>query len=215
MAILAGRQDLKGESDSVWLAIKELGPNSRHCGIVYRGSDGHFYFVHLAFHFDLRNQLEDSTYKWSRVGLDADNQTVLAAFAMVLGGNGPTIPYGFNSDGIIFDPSTGKLAPPPSGRGLTCATFVLKFLETYGFHLLDSSTWLERPDDPAWRDWIVENIANYSKDPRHAESIIAAPLGLRIRPEEIIGAASRPFQEWPVSFDAALILANQVLAELA
>lgn len=215
MAILAGQLDLKDEADSVWLAIKEIGANSRHCGIVYRGSDGLFYFVHFAFHFDLRNQLEDSTYRWSRVGLDADNQTVLAAFAMVLGGNGPTIPYGFNSDGIIFDPSTGQLTPPPSGRGLTCATFILKFLETYGFQPLDTSDWLERPDDPAWRDWIIGNIATYSNDRSHAEAILAEPLGLRIRPEEIIGAASRPFNEWPILFDPAVVLANQVLAELA
>lgn len=199
------------------LGIKPIGPagdNQRHCGIIYRRTPQDLRFLHLAFHFDLRDDAFDRTYWWAPSGLDPVNQRILAAFASLILMGDPAIPYGFDSDGIVFDRTTGELYPPPVGKGLTCATFVLAVFRTYGFEPLLDTSWEARPDDAQWQQKILSWMEESNAATEHLDAIRAAGEALRYRPEEVVGCAVQAIEEWSIDYQRALALAAEVLADL-
>jgi hypothetical protein len=122
------------------------------------------------------------------------------------------IPYGFSYEGSAFNPD-GSFVPPPIGQGLTCSTFVVKVVSSAGFNLLDMTSWQGSDGDDEWRAKIVgwlEKCENVDKG--HIDALREDNNAMRIRPEHVIAAGiSDP---WPVGFDDANEIAQQVLAEL-
>jgi hypothetical protein len=197
------------------LGIKEIKANQRHCGVIYRPDAELVRFLHLAFHFDLKDEVLNGTYWWAPSGLDQENQRLLAAFAIVIAEGHPSIPYGFDMDGVIFDKASGALLPAPPGRGLTCATFVLAMFRTYGFEPLLSQSWEIRLEDDQWQAQILAYMQANGASPEHLEAIRSAEPNKRFRPEEVVGTATQQMDEWAIDYERALFLAAEVLEDMA
>lgn len=199
----------------IWVAIRKIDEGQNHCGLAYRREGDEIRLLHLAFHHDLRDEQLAAPYRRVSVGLDITNQLVIAGFAIAMAEAEPGIPYGFNDDGIVFDDETGELLEAPIGRGLTCATFVTALLSHLGYELIDRDSWPERETDADWRAHMIELVERYSGDADHADALRSSPFAARIRPEEVAGASTIEFGEWPVGYDRAHELAKEIVAELA
>lgn len=193
--------------------IKLNGPNTTHCGIIYRSIEaGPLFFIHFAEHFDLRVDKIDSTYFFEDFTLDESDCKFVAATCGAIALRNPKIPYGFNFRGVSIDPITGnfRLADPDSA--LTCATFVLVLLESSGFELLVFDEWPLGVNE----EWALNHIARieakgadrkYLRRLRSSLETIA-----RFRPEEVVGAC--PVTPWPVGFEGATEAAELLLNQL-
>ncbi len=184
-----------------------------HSGLLYKLPNSEPRILHLAFHHMLRDEPAALPFRWSDMGLDEDNKLVLATLLSRIAATEPAISYGFDSDGACFDAETGDLLPLPVGKGLTCATFVLAALRTYRYQLLDTASWPDRPEDREWEEAILNLLAHYAT-PDHVEAVRADAGAKRLRPDEVVGAATLSDDDWPVAFQCARGLADQVLADL-
>ena len=200
------------EVDHVGVVIRETA-NGFHSGLLYR-LDGDARILHLAFHYDLRDELAVAPYRWANLGLDDDNKVVLASYlAKVMAGN-PNIPYGFDLYGQVIDPATGDLLPAPGGNGLTCATFILAILRVLAHELITISDWPERTEDTAFQQRILEMLEGVADD-EHIDLVRQDVGAKRIRPDEVVGAAVLSSVEWPVGFASARELADKIISDLA
>ena len=184
-----------------------------HSGLLYQLPNSEPRILHLAFHHMLRDEPAALPYRWSDMGLDEDNKLVLATLLSRIAATEPRINYGFDSDGACFDPETGDMLPLPIGKGLTCATFIVAALRTYRFRLLDPATWPERPEDREWEEAILNLLAEYATAD-HVEAVRSSVGAKRLRPDEVVGAATLSDDYWPASFQSARGLADQILADL-
>lgn len=202
-------------NEHIWVAIRNFGGMQNHCGLAYRSEGNAICLLHLAFHYDLRNEQLSAPYRRVSIGLDTTNQLVVAAFAIAMAEAEPRIPYGFNDEGIVFDDDTGQLLEAPAGRGLTCATFVTAVLSHLGLEVIDRDSWPERETDADWRANMIGLVENNGGDAVHAEALRSNPVAARIRPEEVAGASAVDFAEWSVAYDRAHELAEKIVTELA
>lgn len=194
--------------------VIEPTPHGYHSGILYCLPDGQSRVVHLAFHHDLRDEEATLPFRWAHINLDEDNKILLAYLVSRIKGSGTLIPYGFDASGICFDPASGQLLPAPSGKGLTCATFILAALRTYGYELVDALSWPERPEDQGWQQEMIEYLKGISSCD-HINALQGDVGASRFRPAEVVGAAVVDADMWPVNFSKASELAEQVIADLA
>ncbi|WP_417733483.1 hypothetical protein [Roseovarius sp.] len=199
----------------IWVAIRNIQGVQNHCGLAYRREGDVIHLLHLAFHYDLRDEILTTPYRRVSIALDITNQLVVAGLAIAMAGAKPGIPYGFNDDGIVFDDETGQLLEAPAGRGLTCATFVTALLSHFGLELIDRESWPERETDADWRAQMIEQVEAHSGDAVHADALRSNPIAARIRPEEVAGASAVEFAEWSVAYERAHELAEKIVAELA
>ena len=195
-------------------AIKEVGAGQRHCGALYSPNDDEVRFLHLAFHYDLRNELLNATYWWAKSGLQPENQMIMAALACNIAEADPPIPYGFDMQGNIFDPGSGELQPGPPGTGLTCASFVLAMLKTYGFEPIDFSKWSTRDEDAQWQARILAAMQQNGASEQHINAVRDGSVALRFRPEEVVATSSQDADNWPYEQDQAVKLAQEVLDDM-
>ena len=182
-----------------------------HCAFLCRPDDENPMLVHLAWHHELRRDAPDDRYLWADFAeLEFEDRRALVAYLSLIDATGD-LPYGLNSEGISFDPNTGRLQPHPEGRGMTCATFILSVLRAFDHDVVDADTWvIGRPGDAEWQALIVGSLSqNY---PEQAAAV-AGDLGcVRFRPDEVVGSAARP--GWPHDMAGAEALGAEVLSEL-
>lgn len=195
----------------VALGIKTVSDAQRHCGFLYKGDEVRF--LHLAFHFDLRDETAKADLGWVDCPIDGINQQVLAVYLSKLASNAGTIPYGFDASGSVFDPISGDYIAPPPGKGLTCATFISALLKSLGYNIVDLDTWPVRSEDDAFIDYIIRTLRQINADDAHISGVKASLPAKRLRPEEVVGAI--PEQPWPVAFQVAEVNAKEVITELA
>lgn len=122
------------------------------------------------------------------------------------------IPYGVDFTHDAFDRDTGVWLHGPTGRGLTCASFVVAVLAAAGFSFLDVATWSAREDDKPWVEKIC-GLLESNGAPEQAEHIRKNERGIRLRPAEVAGGAREPSPEWKVPFQRAVERASEVEAE--
>jgi hypothetical protein len=122
------------------------------------------------------------------------------------------IPYGVDFTHDAFDPQTGRWLHGPTGRGLTCATFVVAVLSAAGFPFVNVATWSARPDDQQWVEKICNLLIEHAA-PEQAEHIRANEAGVRLRPAEVAGAAREPASARPVAFAKAVERSAEVQTE--
>jgi len=214
MPILEAANCSHAEVEHVGVAILETQPGKFHCGFLLRLEDEPPQILHLAFHHRLRLSDAELPYRWADVGLDIVNKRVLAGQLYQLKDGSPNVPYAFDAEGIAFDPETGALSPPPVGKGLTCATFLVAALLSFGYPaLVDETTWPHRDEDAQWQADIVQTLAQFAS-PNHVELVMQQVGATRIRPDEVVGAATLSELNWPVAFLDARALADQVIEDL-
>ncbi|WP_144435578.1 hypothetical protein [Roseovarius atlanticus] len=215
MPVLNGPGSSLEESHYLGVAIKNAGGDQNHCGLLYRLDDGEVRMLHLAFHFDLRDDEWRPDYCCAPVGFELENQLVVAAFANAVANAEPNVPYGFDANGMVFDRSSGELLEAPAGKGLTCATFVLALLRTLGFEPLDEASWPVRDDDEEWQAKILELMKANDANEDHIEAVTRNGQSKRFRPEEVVGASITDSDEWSIEFDKAQEIAQKVLEDIA
>ena len=108
----------------------------------------------------------------------------------------------------------------PDEGGLTCATFVAEVLAALGHPAVNWETWEpNRPGDLEFREARLseyERAPHTSITPERVREMRAQDPFYRLRPEEIAAAATRPpVDQWPVAYEDATTLAQEVLRRFA
>lgn len=176
------------EIEGVGIAIDKSGA---HVGIVYRDDGARLRLSHLAADFDFRDVDYANNYFCGSSALDALNQQHLAVWIEELPKIGNRIPYGFDPAGVEFDPISGVLKPVPLGKGLSCATYVLRVFSANGFALLQEDTWIARSEDADAQRNIVARMQASGATPDRIHAI-GLGIGLaRFRPLEVAAGVLR------------------------
>jgi hypothetical protein len=198
-----------------WLgvAIRFVDGNRTHSGFLIKLDDQPTMLCHFAWHRDLRFFPPSNHYLWADAGLDQPNREYLAAWIGNLHQNAANIPYGLDANGSCFDRDTGQFLPLPVGKGLTCATFMIAVLKSLGYPFLKEDEWQPRRDDLEFQQAIVDALARDGADPAHIAGVQNDVGAKRFRPEEVVGAGTIP--DWPVGFQNARTVADQILLDLA
>jgi hypothetical protein len=203
-------------TQSIAIAIKEVAPGRWHTGILFRDEDEPLVgrFLHLAFHWDLRNNVAGVRESWVEVDLDDELKSSIAAMCRNIwlqNEIGQRIGYGprhtmarFNPDGVLNN---------GGDCGLTCATFVHALFRDAGALLLDLASWPERPDDEAFKAWVVEELGTRGVDDEYIQRVRAEPRSARLRPPEVAGAGA--VSSRPASFVQARVAADEIEVALA
>ena len=216
--VMVWRRDHASDINGVLgIGLQDAG---NHVGLIYRPSSSDAsVFLHLAWHLKLLSQsLSDARTRFGTLWLadsPLDEFSTLHVAAMahaIRERNIAGVIYGFNKLGVRFN-EEGSAVPPPLGRGLTCATFVLTIFECSGLTLLLENEWPIREDDPKFHRWVVSKMREYPEFVAHADAM-EHDVGkvCRFRPAEV--AAGAISNILPVSFATATAMAEQVLAQV-
>ena len=205
------------EINGVSVAIGRLDKRRRqqHTGIYYRSSNGTPKFLHLAWHYKLRNEEPQDEYLWLDSILDPINQTHLATICqLIFDSNVDGIPYGICIEGTDFA-RNGKFTAEEQHAGLTCATFVIQVFHSQGFRIIDFDKWKHRQSDKKWQRQILQTLElgvargkvlkEHIRDQRKKMQEGAA----RFKPEEAAVAIALPNP--PHGVEALKIPANKLL----
>ncbi len=202
------------EVDRLGVAICLTDPPRNHCGIIFQLDGEETKLIHLAWHARLKLESPGSEYIWSDVDLDKVNKSVLAAVFANMMRHAGEISYGIDSDMLCFEPD-GTYVAPPAGKGLTCATFIVATFLSQGYQIRDVSSWPDREDDVEWQKFIVETMKQYAWiSPEHIELVQNDIGAKRLRPDEVVAAASSSLDGWPATFTNAREIADQIVKQL-
>ncbi|GJE83864.1 hypothetical protein [Methylorubrum thiocyanatum] len=102
--------------------------------------------------------------------------------------------------------STGQHVETDPRYGLTCATYVAAALKGAGIDILDIATWVPRPGDDAWSEWVLGLLEEHA--PKRAEQLAGQKAPFRVRPDEMAAAASS--DRYPVTMNEAADAASHV-----
>lgn len=203
------------EIESLAISIYRPTPEQNHTGLFYRNDENFFRVLHLAFHFDLRDEEAKDDARCTPLSLDPTNQEIVAVFAGRVRDAEPRIPYGITQEGDCFD-RDGNYIRGPLGSGLTCATFITSMFKALSLPMIDETSWVARAEDQAWRDKIVKVMEDlrehYDIDQNHIERVRSDPVACRIRPEEV--AAAGTFAGWPARLEDIEELAKEIADSL-
>lgn len=191
------------------LAIRRVSPEQNHCGVLYQAPDGSTWITHLAWNYALRSSAVPPDYCWMPTTLDEPNCKLLAVLTERIRTADPAIPYGLDAEGISFDRETGAIELGRSGKGLTCAVFILALLRTHGLTLLEEGSWPSEANIE-WQERIVATLRESSPD--HAAAVEADIGCRRFSPGEVVGASA--IENWPVPFADAAAASLEVEAQL-
>jgi hypothetical protein len=200
-------------------------PHNTHAGILY-DDGGHWRLLHFAMH---RRLLNDPLYSaWQNLAsedvgfVDPDLhdglKTFLSQYCWYIGESerNRTIPYTFEDDPeLVFDIS-GHWSGLNDGRGLTCATFVLKVFQSVGMEVVDRSNWPITDDDRAAQ----RRLANYLRREGYGEqaAIIESEIVRkihRISPEQVAGAFLEDVSTWPTKHHCCIPNSKSVCCMVA
>lgn len=198
----------------VGLAIRNIEGDQRHIGILFRDDrTPDVTFLHLAFHRRLIAGSPNPTYSWIDPAIDARRLRHLATICRQLSAaNGQNIPYGFSTPNDWFDEDTLACLQGPSNVGLTCATFVLAAFRTGGLQLLHYEAWPHRAGDTDWQNHVIGLLQADDAPQEHIAAVRAEVGAVRVRPEEVGGAAM--LQERPSAYEAVIAQAARLLEVL-
>lgn len=183
------------------IIITHVGDEQLHCGIAYK-SEGQANALHLAWHYDLRDQPAQSLYShgyyFTLPAIDTIRQRVIAAKCRrIYRAKEQGIPYGLLYEGATFD-DDGILRLGGNEHGLTCATFVMAVYASCGITLCDYAAWPARREDGDWHASIIAMLRD-DVPPEHLYNLEQEIGCARFRPEEV--AASITFTDLPAPFD--------------
>ena len=189
---------------SIGFAIMRTGAHQWHVGMLYKINGHAARLRHLCWHLEVKDDdLCDFRYMWVDVAaLGPQNKRLLALRLSKVGKD--KVPYGvgFKEDGEYIDKKTLRYRKTVLGDGLTCATYVLEILQTFGHKPFVFSQWVATQPDIDWQKaTIAENEAKYPNDIAHFSAERSNIGGARFRPEHI--TASGKENKWPVSQESA------------
>lgn len=192
------------DASEVSIAVKCLGNNNFHCGLIYKNpEDGIAKFLHLAWHYDLRSEEIPAGYHWVVPKLHPTRQTIASAYFAHLYDRTKEHPikYGLMYNGKTQFTPTYEYIVGDDCSGLTCATFVLAAYKAVGVTLVDLLAWEERPSDQEWHEYIIDMLTKYGAESEHISRVKLEKGCARFRPSEV--TASLTFDPQPA--DSLLI----------
>lgn len=205
---------------SLGVVVRSVPPIDRstnfalHAGFLYKIDNAEPRISHLAWHYRLEDKPAEGPYLWANVGLDDVSCRVVAAWLADRRANPAQIPYGIDSAGVCFDSETQDFIPPPVGKGLTCATYIVAVLKHLGFPLLAEITWpRDRADDVSWQEAIVTSLSKDGASADHVAAVRADKGARRFRPAEVVGSATVT-DLWPIAFEEASRLATEIVKDV-
>jgi hypothetical protein len=198
----------------VAVAIGEPTSDQRHIGVMHRERNASFFFLHLAWHCDLRNDANRPAYLsvWVAPNVPSERQRTIAAFCRRVwrknekGG----IPYAFSNPQGALNPTSGAYLVGPSRLGLTCSSFVLAVLDAAGLQVADYASWpADRAGDREWQQTIIHQLESQQTQQAHIEHIRSEIGAMRFRPEEVAAATAQAPPA--IAFHRAAELGRQIL----
>jgi hypothetical protein len=192
--------------DQVAVAISH-GAFGGHIGLAFHAENEGARLLHLRFHQDLKvEEFPPAMPCWIAVAVNLPLQTSRHLVGMVryVAKQLPSINFGVNF--IVAKGSflpTGQYSPPAGSLGLTCATFITEIFRASGLTLISEGTWQPVPDNQEWVGEVITGLKRRGATESHVWAVSLSFRGLRVRPEEVGGAASAPFAQWPLDFNAA------------
>lgn len=184
-----------------------------HSAILYKIDNQPAMLLHLGWHNRLISDLPDSTYFWNQVDeIDEFNKHHLALQVQSVALKRPAIPYAFRSDKIVFSES-GDIVGLAPGLGLTCSTFIWKILESFGYDILDETTWPEGVNQEYYKILLARLAATRDVPPSHVDEVARQVGARRVSPVQVVGIVDRG--SWPSQFEGAEVVANEIIAEIA
>jgi hypothetical protein len=184
-----------------------------HLGVIYRDPNATLRLIHLAWHYDLRDEPAPKSYFWIDMRLDPDIAPLVAELCTLIARKykGTGLAYSIRPPGDRFDLTTGALLTP-KGRGFTCATFVTTLFGSVGCPLIKEEEWMPREEDREWLEQIICALEEGGADPQHIEAERADLPCVRFRPEEV--AAAGTSSELPVGFAYATRVGREIVERL-
>lgn len=188
--------------------------NQYHLGLMHRKLSQNFKgykHLHLAGHNDFRNDtFEDGRYLIIYPDLDLRLSRQVATLCRNIYNQNSygEMPYGFTIPRAWFELS-GDPKFDKGFVGLTCSTFVLSVFFSINIQLLLPHTWKCREDDREYQlMWVNFLFPKLEADQTHIRKVKKQIGNIRIRPEEVAGAALEAPP--PVEFDRAIALSKDI-----
>ena len=167
---------------------------------------------HLAWHYDLRNEIFDKmdylceSFKL----LEVNNKYLAASFGNIADINKCSIPYGIRMPIEGFG-DENRYIGTVDGEGLTCATFILSVLEKNGFNIIDKNSWEIREEDREWQENIIEGLKPKISDVYLANANEMIGQVVRFRPDEVFASGViDDVNKWPIEFQDAIRMASEI-----
>ncbi len=191
-----------------------FGGQTHHIGLLVRRTSTETTFVDLQWHHRVVERSPEPQCVSSKLDIPQERLLALRAFArnVIRHSKDRPIPYGIDFTQNAFERETGLWLHGPTGRGLTCATFVVAVLAAAGFPFLDVTTWTARQEDRAWVEKICQLLSEHGA-PEQADHIRGNEQGVRLRPAEVAGGAREPASAWSVTFARALERSTEIETE--
>ncbi|MFV3073157.1 hypothetical protein [Niveispirillum fermenti] len=197
-------------ADSIGFVIRRISGDQWHTGMLYI-HEGKARLRHLCSHNHLEDEpAEELHYLWTEVAAIGSINKRLIALRLGKGGKNK-VPYGvgFLDNGHYLDKQTLHYTKTELGMGLTCATYVMEILHTFGFKPFTISEWTPNDGDVHWQRSILQYFKQCHPDAeKHFETEQQNIGSPRFHPQHVTGAGHA--EEWPVSKTDAELLATQV-----
>lgn len=188
--------DVELAENQIAIAISD-GAFGSHLGIAYRLGDDKPVLLHLAFHKLLAQLAYPSVDPWLVyvMALEPSLASQLvgildAMFSRYQGATNGGIEYGINLydslRSISFD---AEYRPFGESDGLTCASFVAAIFEAMHIPLVDIATWEVDALNKVWGEAVICYLHAFGADSEHIDAVQKNNNGLRLRPDEVAGAA--------------------------
>lgn len=185
-----------------------------HVGVLHREDAGSVYCLHLAWHFDLRNEINHGMQAWIALPYPEDRSQAIAAYCRRVwrrqqknreDGRGVSYAFRYRESRPQID---GDILLGPTECGFTCATFVLLLFRAAAIELVDVAVWPPRSSDAEWHQRMLDLLRKYPPPQvshedleKHLERLKSEVGCARFRPEEVATAASR--EAYPVHHEDA------------
>lgn len=199
--------------DFVAVSFERADANQNHAGLCIREGTDPATLVELQWHHRLEVGPVREPVRLAVLDIDPLRLPAVVGYIRSVGLNPKDrIPYGVALPDDCFDATSGAWLLGPTGRGLTCATFVVAVLRATGLKMLDLGTWQLRADDEVWRQRIIAALRRDPANRQQADHIEREGTCARFRPEEVAGAGLVPASGWPVGFAEAVSRGATVVA---
>ncbi|WP_215405909.1 hypothetical protein [Vibrio gigantis] len=198
------------------VAIRKHLPDQLHMGVYCKSEKGES-IIHLLGNFRVDKSVSFDKYNYLNfVQLEDEDDVIhMISVAEAIQATKPCEVVYAPCGGGDFDVAGNYQGDV--GDGLTCASFVMKLIESQGYELIDTTGWPIRESDVRWQQesiWGLEDEAMTDEDHEHV-AIQTRKLeegAFRFRPEEV--GASVTLEDAPNSFQVILPVSLQLIEQL-
>ncbi|MGA1931698.1 hypothetical protein ACH5BF_03120 [Arcobacter sp. YIC-464] len=198
----------------VCIVISKPESEQLHTGFFFRNIEDKVMFLHLAWFDNLLYEEPSNDYYWLDIPLDEfDLMQIQLRLEHIYEKNGQGFPYGIAIDGIKFE-NDGTLSKEEHS-GLTCATFVIRTLQSLGYNIINLDGWEIREEDKDWQEKIISALKNYWKTTdefvtKQKEYIGNVP---RFKPNEVVAATANADKR-PLEQETVIELGEKLLEDI-